>query len=207
MVAMRHELKRERAMAPQSPPEASPEELQRWMERTADGDTAALELLFRAMYRSMCIVARSYVKSAADAEDVVEETFLKLWAHRDRIRVRGSVKSYLSVAARNTALNYLGRRRVEAKYAALAPHDEVWGATLATNDAETSLQEQERAERVQRAIDALPSRARETYCLYYQRHLTYAQIAQVMGVSVRTVEAQLVRCVRKLTTQLREVLE
>jgi RNA polymerase sigma-70 factor (ECF subfamily) len=204
---MRHDLNGAPASAAMNTPDASAEELQRWMARIADGDSTALESLFRAMYAPMCLVARRYVKSAADAEDIVEEMFLKLWTHRDRIRVRGSVRSYLSIAARNTALNHLGRRRVEAKYTALAPQDDVWGETITLNEGETALHEQDRAARVQRAIDALPSRARETYCLYYQRHLTYAQIAQVMGVSVRTVEAQLVRCVRKLTTQLGGVLE
>jgi RNA polymerase sigma-19 factor, ECF subfamily len=204
---MRHDVHSAQALNANSLSEPSPEELQRWMAATSEGDTAALESLFRALYGPMCLVARNYVKSAADAEDVVEEMFLKLWMHRARLQVRGSVRSYLSIATRNTALNYLSRRRAEAKYAALAPMDEVWGETLSMNEGESSLQEQERAVRVQRAIDSLPSRARETYCLYYQRHLTYAQIAQVMGVSVRTVEAQLVRCVRKLTKQLREVLE
>jgi len=204
---MRQDLGSAHALVARIPPEPIQEELHRWMAGIADGDTAAMESLFRAMYERMCLVARSYVKSAADAEDVVEETFLKLWTHRDRIRVRGSVKSYLSVAVRNTALNYLGRRRVEEKYAALAPQDEVWGETQSLNEGESILREQERAAQVQRAIDALPNRARETYCLYYQRHLTYAQIAEAMGVSVRTVEAQLVRCVRKLTKQLGEVLE
>jgi len=203
---MRHDLKGSQAPHAQVLPEPSPEVLQQWMARTADGDSAALESLFRAMYAPMCLVARGYVKSAADAEDVVEEMFLKLWTTRDRIRIRGSVKNYLAVATRNTALNLLGRRRIEAKYAALAPLDEVWGETQIENEAEAMLQNRERAAHVQRAIDSLPARARETYCLYYQRHLTYAQIAQVMGVSVRTVEAQLVRCVRKLTSQLSEVL-
>ncbi|HEX6536658.1 MAG TPA: RNA polymerase sigma-70 factor [Gemmatimonadaceae bacterium] len=204
---MRHDLGSAQSLVAGIHQDPSHEELQRWMARTVEGDAAALEALFRAMYERMCLVARSYVKSTADAEDVVEETFLKLWSHRDRIRVRGSVNNYLAIAVRNTALNYLGRRRAEAKYIALAPHEDIWGETLATNDGETRIREQERAERVQRAIDALPSRARETYCLYYQRRLTYAQIARVMGVSVRTVEAQLVRCVRKLTKQLGEVLE
>jgi RNA polymerase sigma-70 factor (ECF subfamily) len=203
---MRQDLKASRTLDLQTPSESTPEELQQWMARTVAGDSAALESLFRAMYAPMCLVARGYVKSAADAEDVVEEMFLKLWTNRARIHVRGSVKSYLVVATRNTALNLLGRRRIEAKYAALAPLDEVWGETQVANDAEAMLQNRERAVHVQRAIDALPARARETYCLYYQRHLTYAQISQVMGVSVRTVEAQLVRCVRKLTSQLSEVL-
>ena len=204
---MRHVLGSAQSLVSTTPPDPSYEELQHWMARTVEGDATALESLFRATYERMCHVARSYVKSAADAEDIVEETFLKLWAHRDRISVRGSVNSYLSTAVRNTALNFLARQRAEAKYVALAPQEEFWGATLAMNDGESRIREQERAERVRRAIDALPARARETYCLYYQRRLTYAQIAEVMGVSVRTVEAQLVRCVRKLTKQLGEVLE
>lgn len=204
---MRHDLGSAQPLVARPPQDPSYEELQRWMARTVEGDSSAFELLFRAMYEQLCLVARRYVKSAADAEDVVEEAFLRLWTHRDRIRVRGSVKNYLSTAVRNTALNYLARRKAEAKYTALAPQDEVWGRALAMNDAESHMREQERAARVQRAIDALPNRARETYCLYYQRHLTYAQIAEVMGVSVRTVEAQLVRCVKKLTKQLGEVLD
>ena len=96
-------------------PEPLQEQLQRWMAQIADGDSAAFEALFRAMYERMCFVARAYVKSAADAEDVVEDTFLKLWTNRDRIRVRGSVKSYLAAAVRNTALNHLSRGRVEQK--------------------------------------------------------------------------------------------
>jgi RNA polymerase sigma-70 factor (ECF subfamily) len=204
---MRYDREVAESLTARTPSDPSPEELQRWMARTTQGDATALEALFRAMYAPLCAVARKYVHADADAEDIVEETFLKLWTQRDRLRIRGSVKSYLAVAVRNTALNQLEHRRVEAKYAASPPADTLWAERVAVNDAEQGLQEQELAARVERAIDALPARARETYRLYYHRRLTYAEIAEAMGVSVRTVEAQLVRSVRKLTKQLGEALE
>jgi len=195
---------------PGSPTPPSHDDLACWMERACAGDTSALEALFRATHRWLIGLALNYVGSAADAEDVVEEMFLKLWSRRDRIRVTGSVKSYLSVALRNTAFNYLDRRRVEARYLE-SPHLEPWarggGSGGAADDAERGPLTSERMEQVRRAIDALPARARETYCLYYHRGLTYAQIAQAMGVSIRTVEAQLVRSVRRLTKELRGILE
>lgn len=79
--------------------------------------------------------------------------------------------------------------------------------SVVTPSSEPSIFSPERMAEVRKAIDALPARARETYRLYYHRGLTYAQIAQAMGVSVRTVEAQLVRCVRRLTKELHDVLE
>jgi RNA polymerase sigma-70 factor (ECF subfamily) len=176
------------------------------MALTVEGDGAALESLFRATYPRLHAIARTYVRSAADAEDVVEEMFLKLWTRRARIRTVGSVKSYLAVAVRNTALNTLARRRTEAKYAR-GPEREAWLGGGSTEDLDEELLSPEVMKQVQRAIDALPPRARETYCLYYHRRLTYAEIAQQMGVSVRTVEAQLVRSVRRLTQQLEGMLE
>lgn len=204
---MRHDHGSATSSTEPMPSDPSQAELQRWMALTAEGDAAALEALFLATYAPLCVIARSYVRSAADAEDVVEETFLKLWTHRDRLHVRGSVRNYLAVAVRNTALNYLARRRVEAKYTAAPAFHEHLVHSAAGDDVQELLQSQEVAERVRRAIDALPSRARETYCLYYHRRLTYAEIARVMGVSVRTVEAQLARSVRKLTALLEDVLE
>jgi RNA polymerase sigma-70 factor (ECF subfamily) len=203
---MRHGRRPADSLIARTPSEPSPEELKRWMALIAEGDGAALESLFRATYPRLHAIARSYVRSAADAEDVVEELFLKLWTHRARIRAVGSVKSYLAVAVRNTALNSLARQRTEAKYAgALGRESGLGGGT--TEDLDEPLISPEVMTQVQRAIDALPARARETYCLYYHRRLSYAEIAQQMGVSVRTVEAQLVRCVRKLTQQLEGVLE
>lgn len=177
------------------------------MGRACQSDARALEALFRATHSWLVGIARGYVASAADAEDVVEEMFLKLWIRRHRIRVTGSVKAYLATAVRNTALNQLERRRIEAKYLQ-SPNLEPWaGGAAEAPSPEPPIFSAERMERVRQVVAALPARARETYHLYYHRGLTYAQIAQAMGVSVRTVEAQLVRCVRRLTKELRDVLD
>jgi RNA polymerase sigma-70 factor (ECF subfamily) len=204
---MPHALETARQLQTDTLLEPSHEELKNWMELASRGDAAALEALFRTMYAPLCAVARGFVDTAADAEDVVEETFLKLWVSRERIRVRGSVRNYLTVAVRNTALNHADRRRVEARYTEAALLQDSWLSGVAVNDALKRLHAEDMAEQVRRAIDALPRRARETYRLFYHQNLSYAEIARVMGVSVRTVETQLVRSVRRLVKQLEGVLE
>jgi RNA polymerase sigma-70 factor (ECF subfamily) len=190
-----------------APREPSPEELQQWMERIRGGDPDALEALFRAMYAPLCGFARTFVRSASAAEDVIEDTFLKLWTYRERLSVRGSVKSYLLTIVRNAALDHLSRRRTEAQRTEAIPADHRWRQAAVVNEAEEHLLTEEVSERLQRAIDALPARTRQTYVLYYHHHMSYAEIARAMSVSVRTVENQLARSLRILWDRLGDLVQ
>lgn len=187
--------------------EPSPQELQQWIERIRNGDSDALEALFRAMYAPLCGFARTFVRSAPAAEDVIEDTFLKLWIYHERLHVRGSVKSYLLTMVRNTALDHLGRRRVEDQRRESIPADHRWRRVAVVNDAEENLLTEEVSARLQHAIEALPSRTRQTYILYYQHHMSYAEIGRAMGVSVRTVENQLARSIRILWHRLGDLVQ
>ena len=185
----------------------SPAELSAWMERMSTGDARALELLFQAMYVPLCAYARSFVRSSSLAEDVVSDTFLKLWTHRDSIHVRGAARNYLYVAVRNTALNQVERQRREARHFEEYPVnlEELQGS--ASNDAEERLQFDEITPRVKEAIASLPPRAQQTYILYYQHEMSYAEVARTMGVSVKTVENQLARALRLLWARLEDLFQ
>jgi RNA polymerase sigma-70 factor (ECF subfamily) len=189
------------------PHEPSQADLSAWMERMSTGDARALELLFQAMYVPLCAYAQSFVRSSSAAEDVVSETFLKLWTHRDSIRVRGAVRNYLYVAVRNTALNQVNRQRREERYFEQYPMnlEELQGA--ASNDAEERLRLDEISPRVKEAIGSLPPRAQQTYILYYQHEMSYAEVARAMGVSVKTVENQLARALRLLWARLEDLFQ
>jgi RNA polymerase sigma-70 factor (ECF subfamily) len=177
------------------------------MERMSAGDTHALELLFQTLYVPLCAFAQTIVRSAAVAEDVVGETFLKLWMHRERIQVRGAVRNYLYMAVRNTAISQLKRNSREARYVESYPAiaDDLYGTV--TNDAEERLRMEELSIRVKDAIDRLPRRAQQTYVLYYQHEMSYAEIARVMGVSMKTVENQLARALRILWSRLEDLFQ
>lgn len=193
--------------SPPSPGRLDPGVLGGWFERMTQGDEAAFDALFGALYEPLRQFARSYVRSADVAEEIVEDLFLKLWADRDRLRVRGSVAGYLYVSVRHRALNHLKRTRTERLHLDALRRDERWVATHGVNEAEERLRDAELTESVQKAIDRLPPRARETYQLYYQHHLSYAEIANVMGTSVKTVENQLSRSLKSLWSQLKDVFE
>ena len=192
------------AMPPSKPDEqdASSAELQQWMERIRGGDEEAFGALFRATYASLCRHARMYVRSAAAAEDIVDDTFLKLWADRAQIRVQKSVQNYLHMAVRNRAINYVKRQRLESRYMETLPEgaEDASGAVAA--DAEDRLCSDEQLAMLRSAIEALPPRTRQVYTLYCQHEMRYADIARVMGISVRTVEHQMARAVRSLWRRL-----
>ncbi|HEX6534054.1 MAG TPA: RNA polymerase sigma-70 factor [Gemmatimonadaceae bacterium] len=198
---------RDAADAMSSLPDPTPELLAHWIARIADGDAVAFESLFHAFYDRLCVYAETYVRSPHAAEEIVDDVFLALWAGRERLRPQRAVASYLYVAVRNRALNQLRRRKMEHQY---FERTELEFRVLAAddrNDVEDAVRSSELFALAERAIEALPERIRETYLLYYQHGLSYAEIAAVMNVSVRTVENQLARAVKRLWRGLHGMLE
>ena len=191
--------------APQGKPD--PAQLDAWLEGVTRGEVAAFDALFGALYTPLCEFARGFVRSSHAAEELVEDLFLKLWTDRERLAVRGSVTSYLYVAVRHRAINHLTRLKLERRHAETARWEEHWGARHSVNDADDRLREDELYAHVCVAVDALPPRGRQAYVLYYQHHLSYAEIAAVMGISVKTVENQLARSLKMLCLKLKDVLD
>src|SRR5687768_9374829 len=82
----------------------------------AAGEAGAFETLFKAYYNPLCVFAERYVRSAAIAEELVEDTFFWLWEHRADWQVKpGGVKPYLYRAVRNRALRQLARGQVASR--------------------------------------------------------------------------------------------
>lgn len=193
--------------AVQPPAEPSSEQLARWVAGTAAGDSQAFESLFHAFYDRLCSYAEGYIRSPHAAEEIVDDVFLALWTGRARLGPQTAIASYLYVAVRNRALNGIGRRKLELRYAeraAIEAHD---GLQSQRSEVEDDVRSRELYAHAERAIEELPDRMRETYLLYYQHDLSYAEIAGIMRVSVRTVENQLARAVKRLWRALHDTLE
>lgn len=190
-----------------SEPSSDPEPYSVLFARVVEGDEGAFGELFLALCDKLCVFAEMYVGSRHVAEEIVDDVFLKLWSERARLRVHGSVRNYLYVAVRNSAMNYLSHRKVERRYTESLGRDDGWLSRHDVNDGEDRVRSEELSLRVRRAIDALPERARQTYLLYYQHHLSYAEVAAIMGVTAKTVENQLSRSLKALWLHLKDVFE
>lgn len=173
------------------------------LERLRAGDGAAFEALFRTYYNPLCHFAEGYVHSAHVAEELVEDVFCWIWERRAEWRVEHGVKAYLYGAVRNRALKHVARSRFAEQIQEAADQEEralAMGQPPRPSDARVS--DGELAQAVERAVAALPARCRQAYVLHRQHELSYAEIAGIMGTSVKTVENHLARALKALRMSL-----
>jgi RNA polymerase sigma-70 factor (ECF subfamily) len=134
------------------------------------------------------LYARQWVRSAADAEDVVQEAFVRFWRVRERARTAG----LLFAAVRTAGLDFRrGERRRKRREAAGAR--EAWFVAGA---------EVERREEVARALAGLPEEQREAVVLKIWGGLTFGEIAAVTGAGANTAAGRYRYGIEKLAAAL-----
>ena len=169
-----------------------------WIENIRQGDDESFEFLFKKYYLPLARFAWRYVGSKAIAEELVQELFTNLWEKRGELDTEGSVRSYLYKSVRNLSLNHLKHQDVKNKY------DRQWMAQKENPQIEFRDDQREKQirEAIAQAIDELPERSKMTYKLHRYDGLTYPEIAEVMDVSVKTVESQMTRTLKILRERL-----
>ena len=171
--------------------------------RVRMGDVAAFERLYKETVTGLVTFAYSQLRSREIAEELVQELFLNLWKYRAKWVLNRSLKAYLFGALRNRITSY--RRTMGARHELQQPATEA-ADTLAgipgASRTDDLVRETELIEAIDRAVAALPRRCRETFMLVRQQHLSYADAAEVMGISVKAVEMNIVRAFAALRREL-----
>jgi RNA polymerase sigma-70 factor (ECF subfamily) len=172
------------------------------LRRIAEGDGDALDELLRAYARSLFNVAYRMLQSAELAQDVVQDVFMHLWVIRATLEVHGSVGAYLTRAVRNRALNVRvheqSQRNIETRTQAL--YEYVEPRVPATGESEVLSAEFRAA--LSEALATLSPRVREVFLLRVDQDLSYAEIAEVLNVTVATVRTQMYRATQELSVRL-----
>lgn len=172
-----------------------------WITGVQAGSESAFDQMFDAFYDRLCAFATGIVGSKTGARQVVHDVFLKIWRRRQEWTVRRSLKAYLYQATRNQALNYVDstdrRHAVEPTMA-----DSKKPVHKTERTAEDDLHKTELAESIWAAIDQLPERRRTAFVLHRQHDMTYADVAEIMGISKKTVEHQMGHALRTLREEL-----
>jgi len=170
--------------------------------RVRAGDERALETVFRSHYSPLCDFAARYVRQDALAEELVQDLFADLWARRQSWYVRGSVRAYLFAAVRNRALNLRQRQSIERDW----EHDEAIADVRELHRppeaADEILERADLRARLDAALESLPERCRLVMHLRWREQMRHAEIASVMGISVKGVEIQLARGLRAIRDRM-----
>lgn len=168
-----------------------------WIAGVQAGNERAFRQLFDAFYERLYAFAAGIVGSKDTAREVVHDVFLKIWERHDDWEIRRSLQAYLYQATRNQALNYA--KRHDRRHAHEATMDDRLKPVRKTRRTpEDELRLTELAESIWSAIDDLPERRRTTFVLHRQHDMTYAEVAEVMGVSKKTVEHQMGKALKTL---------
>jgi RNA polymerase sigma-70 factor (ECF subfamily) len=178
-----------------------------WLDRVRAGDAQAFEALFRAFVGPLCSFAYSYVESESLAQEIVQDLFTRLWDRRGTLERPRSVRAYLYGATRNRVLNELRHARVERAFLTRALRLEA-ARTEGPRPVppEDDLNASALAAAVQRAVAELPPRCREVFTLTRDRQLSYAEAAEVLGISPKTVEIHVGRALALLRKHLADWL-
>lgn len=167
------------------------------------GDEQAFELLFRKYYTRLCGFANKFLNDPEEARNIVQDVFTKIWEGREDIEIDESLKSYIFKVAQNLSLNKLARNKVESRYI------EVYKQVYIDNkyiSASESLFEKELENNISVALNKLPAKCRKIFDLSRVEGLKYNEIAEMLQISVKTVEAQMSKALKIMRIELKDYL-
>lgn len=166
------------------------------------GDTQAYEMIFRTHYVPLCNYAFTFVADRDMAEEIVQGTFLYLWEKREAMEIHSSLKSYLYTAVRNRCLNEIKHRKVRQQHI----NRELLTADAGMESVSEEIAAAELEERIQIAIEKLPEQCRMVFKLSRFEELKYAEIADQLSISIKTVENHMGKALKIMRQQLKEYL-
>ncbi|MFI1744261.1 RNA polymerase sigma factor [Thalassobellus sediminis] len=169
------------------------------------GDESAYAYLIQTYNRPIFVYVLSLTNDHDQSEDIVQNVFFKVWLSRKKLNINFSIKSFLYKAAYNEFINQYHKNR------AISNLEKVYMDAIqeAADDKNTELLEKKIA-LVNKGIKQLPKKCKETFLLSKKEGLTNIEIAEHLGVSIKTVEGHLTKAYNllreKVGGQLKEIL-
>lgn len=173
------------------------------------GDEETYISLFREYYVALCSYARRYVGRKDIAEEIVSDTFLKIWETRKSLQINSSVKAYLFQAVCNNSLSYLRKLKKDLvldEYFMETASENIGFSTLAEEMDEQSLAMENTNAKIIEAINQLPEQQQKVFRLKRFEGKKNKEVAEMLGLSVKTVEMHLSKATLNLRVKLKDYL-
>jgi len=168
----------------------------------APAANASFEVLFKTHFKGLSAYAYTFLKEEAMAEEIVQQVFCRIWEKQEDLRIHTSLKAYLYKSVYHECLNYLKHRKVMAQYASYAVRNQ----SVPVENASGKVLEGELKERIREAMNTLPEQCRTIFQLSRYEGLKYQQIADHLGLSVKTIENQMGKALKIMRAKLVEYL-
>lgn len=149
-------------------------------------DPDALEQLIRSYYAVLCRFAENFLPDASLAQDIVQETFIKLWKSGKTFDSVKALKAYLYAITRNGCLDLIrSRTRMDNRH-----QQATAGSAEATEPVLAAIIRAESIGLIYQAVKAMPAKTQEIFMLSYREGMTVSEIAAQLGMNVKAVKKQ-----------------
>jgi len=137
------------------------------------------------------------------SEEIVQGIYVYFWENREKINIEISVESYLLRATKYKSLNYIRNKKIRGTI-----HEKLYEFAETSYEMPLSvISTGQLREIIEKSVNSLPERCREIYILGKEKNLTYKEIASELNISVKTVENQMGKALKKLREMLKPYYE
>jgi RNA polymerase sigma-70 factor (family 1) len=172
------------------------------VENIKKNDKASFSIVFTQYYKDLVTFSFGIVRNINTAEEIVQDVFVKLWENRASLTIDRSLKSYLLKAVQNLSLNWLQHLKVQSRFASYIKDHQL----LSNNETENYILHSELEHNLEEALTKIPSEFVQAFRMNRFENLSYAEIAQKLGVSTRTIEVRISKALSLLRDALKEFL-
>jgi RNA polymerase sigma-70 factor, ECF subfamily len=165
------------------------------------GDIREYERLFKKYYGPLCQSACKILRDMDMAEDIVQEFFYQFWKNRESFTLRVSLNAYLFQSVRNNSLHYLEHLEVRRQYASMLLDETGSGQQVMQQDGPEI---GEINQLVDSTLEGLPERCSTIFRMNRFEGKKYREIAEILSISVKTVEADMGKALQVFRETLKE---
>lgn len=166
------------------------------LKKIKEGDIKAFEQLFRCFYSPLRLYAISITGRTDISEEIIQDLFYVLWEKRETIQILSSIKNYLYGAVRNRSLQYCEHRNVQIQHRDYVLSDNIGETDNLTPHQQLEYKELEKL--INKVLDKMPERRLQIFRMHRFKGMKYAEIAQDLSISVKTVEAEITKALKSL---------
>ena len=172
--------------------------------QVAVGDTRAFRQIFDALFSNLTKFSFSFVHSKEAATEIVDELFVQLWVKRADIMKINDLRVYLYTATKNASLNYISKK---AKQIETEPYENLQVQMTDLVSPEQIMITKEMLQKIKEVIDSLPPRCKLIFKFVREDGLSYSEVAEILGLSIKTIDSQMVIAVSRIRAKLMNVIE
>lgn len=164
-------------------------------------DEGAFETVFKKYFKDLHSYACTILREEMQAEESVQQVFFRIWDKTDRLQVSGSLAAYLYRAVHNECLNFLKHQKVKQAHQTYTVYH-----MQHTHHHHQPLQLEELQQRISVALNRLPEQCRTIFQMSRFEELRYREIADRLGLSVKTIENQMGKALKLMREELSDYL-